>query len=236
MSKKIILLAFVISLVACKNEKTTPKVRYESSSVKTVSVADTTQIFIAELPINFDETNFFIYPIGEFYSNANPKSTLDRGSFTISNYNEYEITGYLSNLKFQQMGSDSLHSLTDKTIMIERATYLKSLYDRTKNSKMVYVLADMDSNKDGKIDTNDIKSLYVSDSNGNDFEKVSLELQELVDWTVIDLQNRLYYRTIEDINKNGGVDKNDQMHYYYCDLMQAKPIAIEYFPVKKELK
>jgi hypothetical protein len=233
MTKKIILLAFVISLVACKNEKTTPKVRYESTSAKTIAAADTTQIFIAELPINFDETNFLIFPIGEFYSNANPKTTLDRGSFTISNYNEYEITGYLNNLKFQQIGSDSLHSLTDKVVMIERATYLKSLYDRTKKSKMVYVLADMDSNKDGKIDTNDIKSLYVSSSNGDDFVKVSTNLQELVDWTVIDLQNRLYFRTIEDVNKNGAFYKDDQMHYYYADLMEVMPNPIEYFPVKK---
>jgi hypothetical protein len=232
MTKKIILLAFVISIVACKNEKPTPKVRYESTSAKTASVRDTTQIFIAELPINFDETNFFIFPIGEFYSNANPRSTLDRGSFTISNYNDYEITGYLSNLKFQNIGSDSLHSLTDKVVMIERATYLKSLYDRTKKSKMVYVLADMDSNKDGKIDTNDIKSLYLSDSNGDDFVKVSVDLQELVDWTVIDLQNRLYFRTIEDINKNGAFDKDDRMHYYYADLMEVKPTPLEYFPVK----
>ncbi len=118
MTKKIILLAFVISLVACKDEKTTPKVRYESTSAKTISAEDTTKIFIAELPINFDETNFFIFPIGEFYSNAIPKSTLERGSFTISNYNEYEITGYLSNLKFQNIGSDSLHSLTDKVVII----------------------------------------------------------------------------------------------------------------------
>ncbi|MFT7352053.1 MAG: hypothetical protein ACI9XR_001822 [Flavobacterium sp.] len=232
MTKKIILLAFVISLVACKNEKTTPKVRYESTSAKMISAEDTTKIFIAELPINFDETNFFIFPIGELYSNANPKSTLDRGNFTISNYNEYEITGYLSNLKFQNIGSDSLHSLTDKVVMIERATYLKSLYDRTKKSKMVYVLADMDSNKDGKIDTNDIKSLYLSGSNGDDFVKVSLNLQELIDWTVIDLQNRLYFRTIEDINKNGAFDKDDRMHYYYADLMQVKPSPLEYFPVK----
>ena len=116
--------------------------------------------------------------------------------------------------------------------MIERATYLKSLYDRTKKSKMIYVLADMDSNKDGKIDTNDIKSLYLSDSNGDDFVKVSLDLQELVDWTVIDLQNRLYFRTIEDINKNGAFDKNDRMHYYYADLMEINPSPTEYFPVK----
>ena len=232
MTKKIILLAFVVSLIACKNEKSTPKVRYESTATKNTTVADTTQIFIAELPINFDQTNFFIFPIGEFYSNANPRSTLDRGSFTISNYNEYEITGYLSNLKFQNIGSDSLHSLTDKVVMIERATYLKSLYDRTKTSKMVYVLADSDSNKDGKIDANDIKSLYVSDSNGNDFVKVSIDLQELIDWTVIDLKNRVYFRTIEDINKNGAFDKDDRMHYYYANLLEVNPTPTEYFPVK----
>jgi hypothetical protein len=41
---------------------------------------------------------------------------------------------------------------------------------------MVYTLTDSDTNKDGKIDTSDIKTLYLSDISGENFTKVSADL------------------------------------------------------------
>ena len=32
-------------------------------------------------------------------------------------------------------------------------------------------------------------------------------------------QNRLYFRCIEDINKNGAFDKNDKVHYHFVNLL-----------------
>jgi DNA integrity scanning protein DisA with diadenylate cyclase activity len=82
-------------------------------------------------------------------------------SFTISNYGENEITGYLQNLKFQKTDSDSI--LTDKPALIQTATYLKSVSDRAKKQIMVYTMFDADTNRDGKLDSSDIKSLYLSE-------------------------------------------------------------------------
>jgi hypothetical protein len=36
---------------------------------------------------------------------------------------------------------------------------------------MVYTIYDVDTNRDGKLDTNDIKSLYLSDINGKNLPK-----------------------------------------------------------------
>jgi len=80
------------------------------------------------------------------------------------------------------------------------------------------MLADMDTNKDNILDTNDIQSLYLSDISGTRFTKMSADFQEVVDWNVIDSKSRLYFRTIEDANKNGAFDKNDVMHYHFIDL------------------
>jgi hypothetical protein len=60
---------------------------------------------------------------------------------------------------------------------------------------------DTDTNRDGKLDSSDIKCLYLSDISGKRFTKVSEDFQELIDWNLIDSKSRLYFRTVEDTNK-----------------------------------
>lgn len=237
---KYIFLSLVILLVSCKEEKETPKVTYGSTAKeKTAPKASTSQIKVADLPINFAGTNVLIHPIGDLNLGERDNAVayessrgVSQPSFTVSNNNDFEITGYLQNIKFQEIGKDTITALTDKPILIETATYLKTIADKTKKHFMVYTLADSDTNKDGKIDSNDIKSLYISNLNGSNFSKLSQEFQELIDWNIIEIQNRLYFRTIEDINKNGDFDKEDKVHYSYLDLLSKELKIEEYFPLK----
>ena len=152
----------VILFLSCKKEEAVkPKVIYEDNpKLKPVVQADTTQIEVADLPINMEGTTILIHPIGVISgSGKGIKSTSNsEQSFTVSNYGEYQITGYLKNLKFQEIGKDSIYALTNKQVLIETATYLKTISDKSKQQLMVYSLADMDTNKDGKLDGNDIKS------------------------------------------------------------------------------
>jgi len=233
---KYILLSLVVVFVSCKEEAEKPKVIYEDASKDRSEVkAVTEKILVADLPVQMEGTSVLLYPIGEFSvsdgSSKTKYSSSERASFTISNASENEITGYLSNFKFQQIGSDSLKVLTDKPVLIERVTYLKSIADKTKKQFLVYILEDMDSNKDGKIDENDIKNLYISTIDGNNFKKLSVDLQEFIDWNVVDSQNRLYFRTIEDINKNGAFDKADKVHYQFVDLLDKELKVIAYNPI-----
>jgi hypothetical protein len=137
----------------------------------------------------------------------------------------------LRNLKFQQIGSDSLSVLTDKPVLIQTATFLKPLADRTKLQLFVYTLSDADTNKDGKIDASDIETLYVSTIGGERFTKLSPDMQELIDWKLIESKNRLYFRTIEDANKNGAFDKDDIVHYNYVDLAAKEWTVTAYKPI-----
>ncbi len=233
---KYILLSFFIILVSCKEEVEKPKVIYENNSKEKEEVkAEVGKILLADLPLQMEGTSFLIFPVGEFsISDSRSKikySGSEKESFVVSNSSEFEITGYLSNFKFQEIGSDSLTVLTDKPVLIERVTYLKTIADKTKKQLLVYVLEDMDSNKDEKLDSNDIKNLYISDVSGKNFTKLSNAYQELIDWNVIESQNRLYFRTIEDINKNGDFDKGDKVHYQFIDLLSKDWKAIEYNPI-----
>ena len=212
---------------------------YENSAkTKEQPKVDTTQLEIADLPIQMQGTNYLIHPIGTITSSGKlekiryeSSTNANDVSFKISNYSENEITGYLRNLKFQEIGSDSIKALTNKAVLIQTATYLKAVSDKSKQQVLIYTLADADTNKDGKLDANDIKSLYISEISGNRFTKISVDLQELIDWNLMESKSRVYFRTIEDTNKNGQFDKNDIVHYHYLDLSNKDWKVCDYNPI-----
>ncbi len=225
----------ILFLFSCKNEEEKPKVSYDTNTKKVVEQKkDTAKVVVADLPIQFDGSQFLIYPIGEVrITDYNSKISYSRSektdvSFVISSNLENEITGNLQNLKFQRIDSDSLVSLTEKTINIQSVVYLKSMVDKLKKQFLVYSVADVDSNKDGELDGSDIKSLYISGIDGSNFIKISPDFQEVIDWKIIDSRNRLYFRTIGDNNKNGAFDKTDKVHYNFVNLLDKELKAQEF--------
>jgi hypothetical protein len=228
----------ILLLTSCKEEVEKPKVTYDGTNrAKELSKADSTQIQIADLPLQMEGTQYLLHPIADLsirergVKSRYGSSSVNDLSFTISNYGEYEITGFLQNIKFQKVDSDSIKKLTERPVLIQTATYLKSVADKTNNQIMVYTMVDMDTNKDGKLDTSDIKALYLSDISGDRFTKMSSDFQELIDWKLIGSKNRLYFRTVEDTNKNGQFDKNDVVNYYYINLSNREWKIIGYEPV-----
>ena len=238
MNKIVLLISglMLIAMTSCTEKAEKPKVIYDSTKkVPVVAKVDTTQIEIADLPILISGTNYLIHPIGDVRVFNGSRSSYRNNSaagvsYTISNYSEFEITGFLRNFKFQQINSDSLTSLTDKRVLIQSATCVIPSFDRNKQV-MIYSLADMDTNKDGKLDETDIKSLYISTVSGQKFTKLSADFEEVIDWKFIETKNRIYFRTIEDTNKNGEFDKDDVVHYNYADLDNDQWMVTSYNPV-----
>lgn len=237
--KNILILAITtIFFVSCGNEKK-PKVIYpENEDIETAELKrDSTQIEIADIPIHIDSTEYLIHPIGEYkmYGSRGKvyfgSSSYGSGSFSISNYNRYEITGDLHNLKFQKIDSENLSMLTTKNIRIKSISFLRDMFDDTKKRILVYRVLDKDTNRDNKLDDNDIKTLYISNIDGTNFTKLTAEFQELIDWKVLGINNRLYFRSIEDTNKNGEFDKEDKVHYQYVDFNIGKLKVTEYQPI-----
>ena len=230
-----IFLVFCVIFVGCKKQPADkPKVTYEATSKsKSVVSVDKGQIEIADLPINMEGTNFLLYPIGVIPGNGKgiKSSNNSEDGFTVSNYGEFQITGYLKNIKFQEIGKDSIYALTDKVVLIETATYLKIFADKSKKQLLVYSLVDKDTNNDGKLDNNDIKSLYISTVSGQKFSKLTPDFQELIDWKIIESKGILFFRTIEDTNKNGEFDKKDKVFYYSIYLLNKEWKVNNYNPV-----
>ncbi len=230
--KSTILILFCISF-SCNKEIEKPKVSYTKKTKVVAKQIDTAIIEVADLPIQFEGTNYLIYPVGNlnYFENISKYESASKESeqnFNISNNMENEITGYLTNLKFQYIGSDSLSVLSEKPIFLESTTYLKTISNKTKKQILIHQLADNDTNDDGKLDTNDIKSIYLSSISGARFTKISSDLHEIINWKVIESQNRLYFKSVEDTNKNGAFDKGDKVHYNYVNLLEKDWKVIEY--------
>ena len=217
--------ALFLSLVSCKQELETPKVSYEENKISQPSTPkDSSEFKVAVLPILMEGTNYLIHPVGDVRvydveGRTYGSSKANQISYAISNYNRFEITGFLDNLNFQHIDSTNVKPLTNQKVQIQSATFLNTLAAKTKKQIMVYTLVDADTNKDGKINQNDIRSLYLSTTSGTKLTKISTDFQEVIDWNIIEAQNRLYFRCIEDMNKNGAFDKNDKVHYHYVNLL-----------------
>ena len=237
---KLIFIALTsLMFLNCKEEKETPKVTYENptkTEIKTVAV-DSSQIAIADLPIQMEGTSYLIHPIGDFrvYEGRSKSpygtSNTDKVSFSISNYNRFELTGFLQNLKFQHIDSTELHLLTDKKVVITNVSYLNTVFEKSKKQLLVYTIVDMDTNRDKKLDADDIKGLYISTISGKNFTKLSENMGELIDWNLVESKNRLYFRTIEDTNQNGQFDKNDRINYHFVDLLSPEFTIENYNPI-----
>ena len=222
----------VLLFASCNNRNEKPKVTYDApkTTIKKEVVAVNSAVEISDLPVQIEGTRYILHPVGSIRVGVEGKK-YGGNSYVLSNYNRYELTGNFSNLKFQHQDSITFKTLTDKNIAIQNVTYLEAVAKSIKKQFLVYTLEDLDSNKDGKLDDSDIKDLYISNSNGSNFIKLSPDLQEVIDWKLIESQNRLYFRSVEDNNKNGAFDKDDKVHYYFLDLTKSILKVDEYNPI-----
>ena len=82
-----------------------------------------------------------------------------------------------------------------------------------------------------KLDDNDIKSLYISTVDGKNFKKLSPDFGELIDWNFVQSTSSIYFRIVEDSDKNGEFETGDKIRYFSVNLLEKELKAEEYFPV-----
>lgn len=204
-----------------------PKIDYQNK-VDTVSrmedrMRDTTKVLVSSLPIKFDSTDLLLFPVGFIdigdrgKGYAKLRSAYGSDSQIASSYfNTDQLSGNFVNIVFQEINGDE-RKLTDKKINIANIEFLRSIYKGTKSAYLLYTVFDRDSNNDGELNYLDLASLYISRIDGTEFKKVTKELHQLYDHRVIQGLNRIYFRTQEDVNKDGELDKTDKFHHYRID-------------------
>lgn len=240
--KKVLMFICLASIIACKEDRT-PKVKYNEDALENnvnehdSITKDSTVLVIADLPVHIDSTEYVIHPIGNYKIEDYRGKTIFKsssgssGGFSISSFNGSRLSGNISNLKFQHLKSNDLYALTNKNIVINSVQFLKDIYQSNKKQYLVYEIIDEDTNDDGELNYLDIETLYISDISGKRFEKLTEKNMEIIDWKIVSVLNKLYFRCVEDINKDGVFNKKDKIHYSYVDLSEDSINVIEYYPI-----
>jgi hypothetical protein len=223
---------FVFFVMACTNNDK-PKVVYEQDTTAAGLIIDTTAVPMANLPIHFDSTDYLLFVVGKTQSYARDSKfymgsgSRDDNSFSIGYFDGESVSGDIDNIKFQHIDSIYIRELTTEQIKI-RSFYM---VHTTANVILLEVM-DKDTNKDQQLSYEDVVSLYIANSNGTTFKKLSVDGHQLLDWELMSSANRVYFRTIEDINRNGEFDKKDAFHHYFMSLESDDFKVVEIFPLR----
>ncbi|WP_179348216.1 hypothetical protein [Winogradskyella pacifica] len=227
-----ITLCLVLFIMSC-DEK--PQTISHDDSITTEIKKDSSKIEIADLPILIDSTDYLIHPVGNITDYNSRSSSYKKGrdytSYSVSRYNNFSISGDFSSLKFQHINSEQLTTLTDDIIEITSVHFLEDIRQQTGLQYLVYTIRDADTNKDAKLDSNDVETLYISHVDGTNLKKLTPNLAQIVDWEVIPKLKRLYFKSISDTNKNGEFYKNDKVNYHYVNLENEDLSIINYNPL-----
>ena len=232
-----ILIVFGIAILACSCGQERLKINHgavDTTSVVDDRIKDTTRVLASELPVRFDSTDVLLFTIRfidlEERERYNPGYYSSSGTVSVYS-NGDNLVGNFINIIFQD-NSGNERKLTDKKILIRKLDFLRDIFRKTKTGYLLYSVTDRDSNGDNELTHSDLEALYISKIDGSAFTKLTKELHDLYDWGLVKGQNKIYFRTLEDQNKDGILNNKDKFHYYFIDLSGDKHSVTEYNPVK----
>jgi hypothetical protein len=237
MIMKISIIAFSLFFLIVSCGRGSKKIDYEhpadndTLAMKTL-VEDSTKVLVSDLPVHYDSTGYIIHPIGLLDLEERTGSSLIK-SGSGYDYDDYSYSGNLTNLVFENILTREQRILTKKALFIRNFRYLKEVNKKTGKQKIMYTVIDRDSNNDKKLDYNDLESLYLGNLDGTGFVKISKDREEYSEGKMITDELKYYFRTLEDINRDGKYDwRHDKFHYYCLDFL-ADPVKVtEYNPLQ----
>ena len=238
MTRLLIVIVTTILFWSCGQER--PKIDHQAvdtTSVVDDRIQDTTKILVSELPVKFDSTDVLLFAIGLVdLQERSGYNKIGSGSYSSSDiassyFDSDNLIGNFINIVFRNESGNE-KKLTDKKVKIRSVNFLRDIFEKTKTGYLLYSVSDRDSNGDNELDHSDLEALYISKIDGSGFKKLTKELHEFYDWSLIRGENRIYFRTLEDRNKDGELNNKDKFHYYFIDVSADKYLVTEYNPVQ----
>lgn len=231
MKKLIFVLAILGVLVSCNTENRTPLVstEQEPANIMTMDsvIGDTTKVINIHTPYLLDSARQIL--LHEVHlSELGPSKT----RYKINKRDYYEDRE-LINIIFEDLNKKSSHLLTNQRVKIHSKQFVNNSNNNNNETYILYKLVDADYNRDGKLNGEDIESLYISNLDGTSFKKITKNNEDYRDGAWIGALSRYYYRTGEDSNNDGYFDSTEKMHHYYIqfnndgyDIVEYKPLDI----------
>lgn len=233
--KKTILLLSIIFTLSCSQKQNDIKIVYDNTveqsgipeEKETLEESPKSKL-ISGLPFKLDSAKTRIFPIAEIKLKNKKDRSIKFSSysgssfdfFAVGSYSNREYYGYLENLIFEKIDDGEKKLLTNDKIKIKTFGQLYTQNNKPLK-KIIYKIITVDSNKDNELDENDLTNLYLSSIDGENLKLISKVNEDLIDWTLLG-DHLLYFRTIEDSDKNGELEESDEIHIYKTDLTSLK--------------
>lgn len=225
--KKILALFLLAGMLFSCSEPRVPGIVAgdEPANVQTMDslMEDTTKVLNVHLPSLVDSARQIL--VHEIYLET--RLNLDDRSYSKKEYIGGQIN--IANLIFEDVINQKKHLLTDNQINISSYSQLR---DKAGNRYFLYRVIDRDYNKDGKMNSADVESLYISNIDGTSFSKLTKGNEEVKDCKWLNILDRYYFTTLEDSDKNGFFDIKDKMHHYYIQFNSGGYNVLEYNPLE----
>lgn len=230
MKKLFFTLTLAVSLIGCNNNVQTPVTAFEELPANSITMdsvfEDTTKVINVSTPVLLDSAAQIL--LHEVYLSDLNNS---KDSYNMSKKVVYGEVDELINLIFEQVNNNTSNLLTNQRVRIYSKEIIKSSNKNLYAKYILYRLIDADYNRDGKLNGNDIESIYISRLDGTSFEKITKDNEDFHDGEWIGYINRYYFRTYKDLNKNGYFDKNDKVYNYYIQFSNDGYNVVEYQPL-----
>lgn len=254
--KKLIFTIIIVAIFAACNDTKTPQVIYNDDVSDTLTInnvlEDTTKVLVVGMPIYLDSTGVeqLIHPIGwddiykpkhngrlggsvgvDYPNFSKSKVEESNYSFSVNSNSKDYISGEMVNLIFENLETGKQKILTDRVLVINHVAYLKNLAAKIGKHYLLYTVYDKDYNRDGKLNYMDMPAYYMSNLDGSSFTKITKDYHYFDVSKLLLTNEKYYFRTLEDVNKDGLFNKKDKYHYYYIDLINGDFTPVEYFPL-----
>ena len=229
-------LSIIALLLSCDSRKIEYNEKIDTMAAADSGLGDTSRVLIAQLPVQFDSTDVLIFPVSilELDSRTSYKSigsSYESSDVSHSYLYNDQLYGAFANFIFRDH-TGSERKLSSQRMTVQSVHFLRSIYKAVARGYLLYAVYDRDSNQDGRLNGADLEAIYISDVDGSNFRKITRELHEYLDHTTIPSEKRIYFRTLEDRNRDGVMDKLDPIHHYYIDFSEKSLHIIEYDVLK----
>ncbi|MBD2440385.1 hypothetical protein [Nostoc sp. FACHB-110] len=180
------------------------------------------------------ESDYLMIPV-----NVIDKNRAEEGGLNLGSRSSYEKdNGRLNNIIFYRKQDGENHLLLNKKAIINTYEFLESkTADKPPLRYWIYRIIDQDTNQDNKLNSEDAIVGYISDLSGKNFQPITPNKTQMLNWVVIPSQNAIFIKILKDSNNDNKFTAEDQTNFVRVSLDKpnvGNEIISE--PLEKQIK
>ena len=217
---RLFLLLFFISLISC--ESRSPRlesIEADNLSIEQIDSVLTEFRFEYENPIVIDSSDFVLIPISTELLER--RKTFSSDGYYADDYPRYW------NILFYNRATGESRLLTEEKVRISRIHTTKNqlefseTIDRLYTGKVLLEIADIDFNKDERLDSDDPDYLFICNIDGGDLTRLSPLGEDLVSYKVMPNSNQIIMNTRRDSNLDSLFDNSDDLIWHKTEYIDG---------------